>query len=111
MAKDEQVEGQMELIDVDDPKFKDVKRELKGYETMVENHREQHSADKKAEEAKKAKVLSALHETGIQPDAEGAYHVILGGKEYVISQPSQLKITKRKAPAGAEGEQEGDSDD
>jgi hypothetical protein len=102
--------GQLELIEVDDPAYKDVKRELIGYEKLVLEAKEQHAADKKAEEAKRKKVLAAIVAANIKPDAEGVYHLTFGGKQWSISQESQLKIKHKKAPAkdsqgtGGEGE-------
>lgn len=98
MAKEDTAGEQLELIDVDDPNLKEVKREILGYDKLLTANREQHASDREAEKRKREKVLAAIEATGIQPEADGSYHMVLDGKEWVLFQDSQLKIKKHKAP-------------
>lgn len=106
-------EEQLELIDVDDPKFKTVKKQIIEYEKLKEENREQGAANRTAERNKRAKVFEAVMGANLKPDANGVYHISLGGKVYDISQDSQLKIKKHNAPkeegiGGTEDDEEGD---
>lgn len=103
--------GQMELIDVDDPKLKDIKREITGYDKMLTANKEQHAADRKAEKAKRAKVLEAIVAAGVKPDADGTYHLCFGGKQWDISQEAQLKIKKHNVKDGDPDDDDGADDD
>jgi hypothetical protein len=85
---------QIPLIDVDDPALKAVKTQITGYEKLQSENREQHAADRKAERDKRQKVLEAVQASNLKPDVEGAYHLLFGGKEWIIRQDSQLKIKK-----------------
>jgi hypothetical protein len=99
MAKSnkEEVPGQLELIDVDDPKYKEVKRELLAYDTLKIANQEEGAARRKGLKDKKKKVIAAIVATGEQPDSAGTYHFLLAGKQWDISQPSELKIKKHNA--------------
>ena len=103
MAKKEGEGEQLELIDVDDPKLKDVKKELLAYDKLKEANKEQGSAGREAEKSKRQKVLAAIIEAGVKPDAEGVYHLTFAGKQWDIRQDNQLKIKKHKAPAAGDG--------
>lgn len=91
-------EEQLELIDVDDPKFKAVKKQILEYEKLKDENREQGSANRTAERNKRTKVFEAVMGAELKPDSNGVYRVMLGGKVYEISQDSQLKIKKHNAP-------------
>lgn len=94
MAKAEQ----LELIDVDDPKLKVVKKHILEYEALQADNREQGSANRVAEKTKRAKVLEAVTSANLKPDSNGVYHITCNGKVYDISQESQLKIKKHALP-------------
>ena len=89
---------QLELIDVKDPKYKAVCKQITEYEALKTENQEQHSANMAAEKAKRKKVFEAVEACGIKPDADGVYHVPVDGKIYDISQDAQLKIKKHSAP-------------
>lgn len=89
---------QLELIDVDDPKYKAVKKQIVEYESLKQENSEQTSANNVAEKTKRKKVLEAVLAANITPDSDGVYHLRINGKIYDISQESQLRIKKHKAP-------------
>ena len=97
MAKTKEPE-QLELIDVDDPKLKGVKKELGEYDDLLTENREEASAGRDAERAKRKKVLEKVLSAGLKPDADGVYHLRFGSRVWDISQEAQLKIKKSKAP-------------
>ena len=109
MAKKEEVAGQLELIDVDDPKYKEVKRRLLAYDKWDVANKEEGADRRKDGKKKKDEVIEAIVATGDQPDANGTYHFLLAGKQWDISQPAQLKIKKHNAkdPKPEEGVDEG----
>ena len=96
MAKDE--DTQLQLIDVDDPKLADVKRELKAYDNILAENREQGAANRQAEKAKRARVLEKVEAAKLKPGPDGVYRLTLDGKTWEISQEAQLKIKKHAAP-------------
>ena len=100
--------GQMELIDVDDPMLKGVKKSIMGYEKFKAEKKERSAADRQVEEKKRKEVLSEIQAAGLKPDALGTYHISLGGKEWLISQEAELKIHKRALKDGEPDE--GDED-
>ena len=89
---------QLDLIDVDDPKFKAVRKQITEYEALKQENKEQHQANTAAEKAKRTKVFEAITGSDLKPDADGVYHFLFSGVEWTVSQDSQLKIHKRKAP-------------
>lgn len=93
---------QLELIDVKDPKYKAVCKQITEYEELKQENKEQHSADREAERAKRKKVFEAVEAAGIKPDKEGVYHVPMDGKIYDFFQDSQLKVKSHKAPKDEE---------
>jgi hypothetical protein len=102
MAKksNEQVEGQLELIDVDDPALKDTKRALVAYDKLLTEKKESAAAYREKEEASRDKVLTAIQAAGVSPDANGIYHLSFGGKQWDISQEAQLRIKKHRLKDG-----------
>lgn len=91
-------EEQLELIDVDGPELKPVKKQITEYEKLTEENKVQHSADRQAERDKRKKVFAAIEAAGIKPDAEGVYRFLMGGHVWEFSQEAQLKIKKKNAP-------------
>ena len=109
--------SQLELIDVKDPKYKAICKQITEYEALKDENTEQHSANVAAERAKRKNVFDAVEACGIKPDADGVYHVPMDGKMYDIFQDAQLKIKARKVPAeapaptdGGDAEDEGGSE-
>ncbi len=100
---------QLTLIETDTPAIKAVKKQIKEYEKLQEENREQHAADRMALKAKRTKVFEAVEAAGFTPDAEGHYHIPFDGKDWTISQDSELKI-KKKAIKG-ESSDDGDDED
>jgi hypothetical protein len=102
---------QLALIDVEDPKLKVVKKELKEYDKMMSDNREQHSADRVAERTKRKRVLDAVVKSDVKPDSEGVYHLRFDGRVWDICQDSQLKIKKHadKTPDSDKGGGKADS--
>ena len=94
------VEGQLELIDVDDPALKDTKRALMAYDKLLTEKKESAAAYREKEEASRDKVLSAITAAGVSPDASGVYHLSFGGKQWDISQEAQLRIKKHSIKDG-----------
>lgn len=97
-GKSATADEQMDLIDVDDPKLKPVKKQITEYEKLKEENKVQHSADRVAEKEKRKKVFAAIQAAGINPDADGVYRFRMDGKVWEFSQEAQLRIKKRNAP-------------
>lgn len=95
MAKEPE---QLDLIDVDGPKMRAVKKQIVEYEALKDENAETAQANHQAEKAKRTKVLEEVKSADIAPDSEGAYHLVLDGRVYTLRQEAQLKITKKKAP-------------
>ena len=51
---------QPELVDVQDPKYKEVCKQITEYEALKTENQEQHSANVAAERAKRKKVFQAI---------------------------------------------------
>jgi hypothetical protein len=94
MAKD----TQLELIDIDSPEFKKLKKIIKDYEGLKVRKKDKIKELNEAEKSARGHVLEAVIAAGVKPDADGAYHVSLDGKVYDLCQDSQLKIKKHDAP-------------
>ena len=101
---------QLSLIETDTPATNAAKKNIKEYEQLQEENREQHAADRIALKAKKMKVFEAVQAAGFKPDAEGAYHIALDGKDWTISQDSELKI-KKHAIKDSDSSDDDDDDD
>ena len=89
---------QMELMDVDDPKIKPIKKEIIEYEAMLDENRLQHAADREAEQKKRSKILEKLEAANIKPERDGVYRIPVDDYIWEISQEAQLKINRKKRP-------------
>ena len=98
--RNETVEGQLTLIDVDDPALKETKRALLAYDKLLTEKTESAAAYREKEEESRAKVLAAIQSAGVSPDANGVYHLSFGGKQWDISQEAQLRIKKHNIKDG-----------
>jgi hypothetical protein len=101
---------QLELIDVDDPQFKALKKQIGEYDRLVSDNREQASANRTREKDKRVKVLEAVKAADLTPDANGVYHIKFGGKVWDISQEAQLRIKKHAAKEETPDADEGDDE-